>query len=580
MSVKNTFCRIAFIFDFSKMKPFKIQLMKNKTFLFFFLACLLSGQVIAQNPCDLSSGLTGYFPFNGNAQDASPNAINGAGYSLTPTTGRDGVTNSAFHFNGSSSWVDCSTDNRGITNQVSICAWVKTTDTAFGQWVAGKYSFDEEKGYAMTIGNSQNGFIGQVAIGGRDGTGNYHASGYSTTKVNDGNWHCLVGIAANQSWEIYVDGNLENSTAGSTVNLATSTNEPFTIGWHTNPNFPFWMNGDLDNVRVYNRALTECEIDSLCPLPCNPNLALGLTGDFFFAGNADDASPTAINGVVTNAVLTAGHDGLTNSAYQFDGSSTSIDCGIDNRGITNAVSVSAWIRTTEQQYGQWVAGQYDGPFADNGYLISIGDVDNNSLGRVAFSGRDGTGIYQRSGFSSTLVNDGAWHCLVGSAGNNEWKIYVDGSLESTSLPGSTTFNLGTAFNPFTIGRISSTNLPPLWMNGDIDNVRVYNRVLTECEIDSLCPQIPIVSVKNEVFLTGQLQLYPNPAQDQVVITWQENTPRHLSLTDLYGRSVRSFDELPNTRRLEVPLEGLPPGTYFLIWQNDTGEMHSRPLVKM
>ncbi len=220
----------------------------------------------------LTSGLTGFFPFNGNANDVSPTAINGNPVNTTLTNALN-APNSAYHFNGATALIQAGGDNRGVENEVSVVAWIKTTEAAKGQWVAGKYSFDEDKGYSIAIGNSQNAFIGQAAMSGRDGSGEYFSSGFSTSVVNDGNWHCLVGTAGNGEWKIYVDGVFQNGISGTTLKLATSSDVPFTIGWNTHPSFPMWMNGDIDDVRIYNRVLSACEVDSVC----STNLVSGIS---------------------------------------------------------------------------------------------------------------------------------------------------------------------------------------------------------------------------------------------------------------------------------------------------------------
>lgn len=223
--------------------------------------------IVPNCPCDTAisaTGLTGYFPFNGNAQDLSPTGIAGFVNGPSLVTGHDNATNSAYHFNGISDGIDITTDNRYISNEVTIVAFVKTSELQFGQWIAGKYSFAEDKGYGLSIGTNLHTNIGFVAFGGRDGTSTYHSSGFSSVKVNDGNWHCIVGTAGNNLWKVYVDGALASSTAGSTNNLATSLNERFTIGYHTDPNTPLWMDGDIDNVMIYNRALADDEIECLC----------------------------------------------------------------------------------------------------------------------------------------------------------------------------------------------------------------------------------------------------------------------------------------------------------------------------
>ncbi|MBK6860418.1 MAG: T9SS type A sorting domain-containing protein [Saprospiraceae bacterium] len=224
-------------------------------------------------PCDSidhAKDLVAHYPLdnliNASAQsvpDLSTNNINGIGGDLAPT-------NAALlggHFNGTSTFVDCGPNTRGITDKVSLCAFVKTTENQNGMWVAGQYNVANDHGYSLQIGDRQNNFIGFPAFAGRDGTGVYHSSGFNTNgpQINDGKWHCLVGIAGNNTWSIYVDGILVSSQSGTTNNpISTSSiNEPFTIGYHATTT-PLWYNGEMGDIRLYNRVLTECEIDSFC----------------------------------------------------------------------------------------------------------------------------------------------------------------------------------------------------------------------------------------------------------------------------------------------------------------------------
>jgi len=224
-------------------------------------------------PCDSidhAKDLVAHYPFdnltNATAQtvpDLSTNSINGVGGDLTPTN----AALLAGHFNGVTTFVDCGANTRNVTDKVSLCAFVKTTENQNGMWVAGQYNFPNDHGYSLQIGDNQNGHIGFAAFGGRDGTGVYHTSGYGTNapSINDGKWHCLVGIAGNNTWSIYVDGILVSSQSGTTNNpISTSSiSEPFTIGYHTGAT-PLWYNGEMSEVRLYNREITECEIDSFC----------------------------------------------------------------------------------------------------------------------------------------------------------------------------------------------------------------------------------------------------------------------------------------------------------------------------
>ncbi len=221
------------------------------------------------DPCkpNLALNLSGYFPFNGNANDVSPNLLHGTATNVIQATAISGLP-SAFSFNGTNSWIDCGNSNRGVTDAVAVCAWVKTTEKTKGMWVAGQYlNGGQPKGYLLSIGDVTNSNIGLATFSGRvDASAYYTATSNSSIKVNDGQWHCLVGTAGNGEWKIYVDGILRGSQPGlTTPSIALLSNGPqFTIGTASVGANPMWYNGAMDDVRVYNRVLNECEIEALC----------------------------------------------------------------------------------------------------------------------------------------------------------------------------------------------------------------------------------------------------------------------------------------------------------------------------
>lgn len=300
-------------------------------------------------------------------------------------------------------------------------------------------------------------------------------------------------------------------------------------------------------------------------LPCDPSApATGLTGYFPFNGNANDLSLTAINGIVTGATLTTGHDDTPNSAYHFNGNSNLINCGGNNRGVTNEVSVLAWVKTSELTRGQWIAGKYNGflGVGDRGYLLTIGDENNGNIGRVAFGGRDGSFFHWSSGYSQTTVNDGQWHCIVGVAGNGSWNVYVDGTLASSQV-GSTN-NMATEANiPFGIGW-NQYSFYPLWFNGDIDNVRVYNRALTAYEVECFSVIDTTITLGDIQLQNADIRLFPNPTTGHLILEFTGETPKSgtLQLLDLYGRTVRKETLQPGKRTHNCSITNLPAGVYF------------------
>ncbi|MBK9729649.1 MAG: hypothetical protein IPO86_16225 [Saprospiraceae bacterium] len=127
-------------------------------------------------PCDSidhAKNLVAYYPLDNltnstgqSVPDLSTNAIHGIGGDLAPSN----ALLLAGHFNGTSTFVNCGPNTRGVTDQVSLCAFIKTTENQKGIWVAGQYNFSNDHGYSLQIGDNQNNNIGFAAFGGRDGT--------------------------------------------------------------------------------------------------------------------------------------------------------------------------------------------------------------------------------------------------------------------------------------------------------------------------------------------------------------------------------------------------------------------------
>src|SRR5579863_2770063 len=100
--------------------------MKTPTAIFrvLIITAVLAGQVQAQNW--LTNGLVAYYPFNGNANDASGNGNNGVVYGAVLTQDRFGSSNSSYLFNGTNIYIQVSKLLPDLTN-LTISAWVQYT---------------------------------------------------------------------------------------------------------------------------------------------------------------------------------------------------------------------------------------------------------------------------------------------------------------------------------------------------------------------------------------------------------------------------------------------------------------------
>lgn len=202
---------------------------------------------------------------------------------------------SALRFDGINDYVFFDYNNRGITNEVTVEAWVKTTASKL-QLITAKYDRDGERGYQLVMRD------GRAAFSGRDGTGQYRISGYSPRVINDDQWHHLAGVCKNGTWSIYIDGILESEsvTGNTSVNLAS--NAPFTVGNYFLVNNDFFQ-GQVDELKIWKRGLSENEIRTgMCQNTNknNPDLVVYLKFDEGAGSTLIDHSSYAIDGTFRN----------------------------------------------------------------------------------------------------------------------------------------------------------------------------------------------------------------------------------------------------------------------------------------
>jgi gliding motility-associated-like protein len=222
---------------------------------------------------NLDSALIGYFKLDGNATDGSQLAIDGTASNTIIVAGKNNVANSAFEFNGVDSKIDCGISDRGVTNVVTISAWVKTTSTNL-EFIVCKYDWRINRGYHLAMVN------GHPILAGRNTSGVYTTTNYANPSnlIDDGNWHYLLGEISGNQWTLWVDCVLDNSVTSTAVNPDLANLEPLGIGYYplgssTGDHGNF--DGVIDDVRIYNRQINTSERALLCDINyVDPTLTL------------------------------------------------------------------------------------------------------------------------------------------------------------------------------------------------------------------------------------------------------------------------------------------------------------------
>lgn len=146
--------------------------------------------------------------------------------------------------------------NNPLDNDFTVALWVKTTQAVAGttDWATGKGLVSDTNDF------------GTSALGGKFafGVGNPSTTIQSTTSIRDGNWHYCVATRQQTTGIIcvYVDGVLEAAGTGSRNTLNASSRLLFGAVSTLTPGGGFF-NGSLDDIKIFNRALSSNEVYAL-----------------------------------------------------------------------------------------------------------------------------------------------------------------------------------------------------------------------------------------------------------------------------------------------------------------------------
>jgi hypothetical protein len=282
------------------------------------LTMLCAWHAQAQQPSFLTNGLVAYYPFNGNANDESGNG-NNAGQFRTASDRFGGQTAKAYETLNDAQPITVNQEGLFL-KQHTFAAWVKfNSDSPAYQTI-----------YNLVSGNAPAQASARLERIFEPASGNYYSLAISRRKWTAGNpatyidllqhsrpnpspvqsngvWYHIVVVASATTSVIgnsyvYVDGSL---VLTSPEYLLTGVSDSSTIrlggdGINDYAN----LNGALDDVRIYNRALSDSEVKALydyesIPQPSNPRTAT--------------ATAQVVNGFVVGATITDGGSGYTNT---------------------------------------------------------------------------------------------------------------------------------------------------------------------------------------------------------------------------------------------------------------------------
>jgi hypothetical protein len=449
-------------------------------------------------------GLVGYWPLDGattnwstgKTADVSGNDNTGQFVNVATTTSPvKGKMGQALNFRvGDAGYINVGdTPSLSLTGAVSVSAWIKATTTVVNAGFAGKYdSATGNRGYLLAHENVAASKKAVFYYQRTTGVFTAEDAVVTATDVLDGTWVHLVGtFQPSVAGKIYVNGVLSNTDTTDIQSAIADNDANFRIAtFSTTQN----MDGTIDDVRVYNRVLSAEEVAALynsgtavvgrSASGVDSPLSRGLVGYWTLDGGATNwstgkTSDLSNNGntgqLISMSTSSTPSKGQIGQAMQFDGSNDFVRIGTTNWSAT-AGTYSFWARPNGDQVN--LAGQI---FCHHDAVAATACGNGNRIyGRYDSTNELFIGLGASPNIDTNLSFPlNAWTHWTVSYNAGNYVVYKNGVVGAT---GTYTNTLTIQANAY-IGAdgVDASTL----FNGTIDDVRIYNRVLSPNEVKQL-----------------------------------------------------------------------------------------------
>jgi len=350
-------------------------------------------------------------------------------------------------FNGSSSYIDTSVSVLPADNY-TVSMWVyhnslKNSCALYTQYrgtVTGRHIVNSNANGGIQINTSSTNSLSSI----------------TATPFTTNTWqHLVVTKSSTSGYVVYIDGSSIGSWSN-TDNIITDQSTQF--GGDTEWSGDHWLNGKIDQVRIFDKALSSSEVTTLYgETYADPKKS---TTDFF-----GDGSGVALYELDEDANDTGGGTSIGQTGI-FNGSNSRVEIPNNTVNFSNAHTISLWCNPDTLKFA--------GLFTQ--YTTYHANICLTADGGIVLAGGSSTAAL---GTSAGTIAAGSWSNViaVNAGGTTTYDFYVNGvSVGSASC-------FAFSGRPTSIGSNASTSTSFAdYFDGKIDEVRVYSSALNSTDI--------------------------------------------------------------------------------------------------
>lgn len=320
----------------------------------------------------------------------------------------------------------------------------------------------------------------------------------STSSLTSNQWnHIVVTVEPGKSQQIYVNGSLLVSTAVGqgqfTGNFSSGNITQLAVGYQQDGSGVRQraFKGLIDDVRIYNRALTPSEVSALANftgIPPSPSTS-NMTARLAFDGSLTDSLGLLTNPVMTGTTVYTPNCKSGTSALDLTANvaQTTFNVGVAyTASPVLPLSMSVWVRPSVTNVNFQMIASFGGAALDSSWAYSI--VINSASQIYVDACLGGVSTYGIAGSSATFIAANTWTHIATTIQNNGLHVlYINGvQVGVTSTLGvSSPLNCinNTAITTFKLGTRGDGTANPY--QGLIDDVRMYNTALPPTQVAGL-----------------------------------------------------------------------------------------------